>query len=34
MPLIPEKARPWIENAFWIVVLIVAYVAMNKVMHP
>lgn len=25
---------PWIENGFWIVVFVIAYIAMMKVMHP
>lgn len=25
---------PWIENGFWVIVFIVAYIAMMKVMHP
>lgn len=29
-----EKYKPWIENAFWILAFIVAYVVMQKAMHP
>ena len=28
------KWWPWIENGFWAVVFIVAYIAMQKIMHP
>lgn len=35
MPLkIDEKYRPWIENIFWILVFAVAYIVMQKAMHP
>lgn len=34
MPLVPEKFKPWVENGFWILVLVGAFVLMQKVMHP
>ncbi|MEK6982106.1 MAG: hypothetical protein AABX38_04205 [Candidatus Micrarchaeota archaeon] len=29
-----EKYKGWIENGFWVLVLIVGYIAMQKAMHP
>jgi len=34
MPLDLEKYAPWIINGFWILVLIIAFVLMQKAMHP
>lgn len=34
MPLDLGKHRGWLENAFWLLVLAVAYIAMQKAMHP
>ncbi len=29
-----KKYRPWVENGFWLLVLAVVYIVMQKVMHP
>jgi hypothetical protein len=34
MPLDWEKYHPWVKNAFWILVFVIAFVAMQKAMHP
>ncbi len=34
MPLGLEKYTPWIKNGFWVFVLAIAYIAMQKAMHP
>ncbi len=37
MKNIREKAGkwwPWIENTFWILAFLAAYIAMMKAMHP
>ncbi len=34
MPLEWEKCRPWLKNGFWVLVLAIAYVLMQKAMHP
>ena len=34
MPLDNGKHRGLLENAFWLLVLAVAYIAMQKAMHP
>jgi len=31
---INEKYKPWLENGFWVLVLIIVFVAMQKAMHP
>ena len=28
------KYKGWIENGFWILLFVLAYIAMQKVMHP
>lgn len=34
MPLDWKKYKPWIKNGFWILVLAIAFAAMQKAMHP
>ena len=34
MPLGIGKYRGWLENFAWLLVLAIAYIAMQKAMHP
>jgi len=34
MPLDWKKYKPWAKNLFWILVLAIAFVLMQKAMHP